>query len=340
MNKLTKIGASALCGSLAAISAAQAGDLTVTGAVDMSWISLDDDTVGNPIGISSNMAFNGSGELDNGWNVALYIAHANGNSYTETNVKVTVPSLGDILIDQGSTGSGLDRYDDVTPNVWEEANGTGLTGGIRTVGGVSGGANIEWTPNMLPDGYTAAIAITPSAGGSKSADKTYSGDDGGYAGSGYDIIASADGGNFGLDGLSIKGGYSKQKQDNNSSSVSGDRDQKTLAATYAFGNFTVGYQWSEDDLGLNTGVNLYENNMWGVTFSVNDDLSIGYNNIESEQNNHNGSHVTADVSSIQIAYTMGGASFRLAESSLDNGSYQTTSTFDRDATTLSVSLAF
>ena len=49
MNKLTKIGASALCGSLAAISAANAGDLTVTGGVDMSWISLDDEVTGNPI---------------------------------------------------------------------------------------------------------------------------------------------------------------------------------------------------------------------------------------------------------------------------------------------------
>ena len=36
MNKLTKIGASALCGSLAAVSAASAGDMTVTGGVDMS----------------------------------------------------------------------------------------------------------------------------------------------------------------------------------------------------------------------------------------------------------------------------------------------------------------
>ena len=44
MNKLTKVGCSALCGSLAAISAANAGDLTVTGGVDMSWISKDPTT--------------------------------------------------------------------------------------------------------------------------------------------------------------------------------------------------------------------------------------------------------------------------------------------------------
>ena len=41
MNKVTKLGVSALCGSLAAVSAANAGDLTVTGGVDMSWVSQD-----------------------------------------------------------------------------------------------------------------------------------------------------------------------------------------------------------------------------------------------------------------------------------------------------------
>ena len=35
MNKTTKLGVSALCGSLAAVSAANAGDLTVSGGVDM-----------------------------------------------------------------------------------------------------------------------------------------------------------------------------------------------------------------------------------------------------------------------------------------------------------------
>ena len=38
MNKLTKVGCSALCGSLAAISAANAGDLTVTGGADLTWV--------------------------------------------------------------------------------------------------------------------------------------------------------------------------------------------------------------------------------------------------------------------------------------------------------------
>jgi outer membrane protein OmpU len=128
MNKLTKIGASALCGSLAAISAANAGDMSVTGGVDMSWISKPKDVVGNPIGIGSNLTFSGSGELDNGWTVALSVADTNKAVYSNTNVTVTIPGFGDIRIDQGVSGTGIDRMDDMTPNVWEEAYGTGLSG--------------------------------------------------------------------------------------------------------------------------------------------------------------------------------------------------------------------
>ena len=66
MNKLTKIGVSALCGSLASVSAAQAGALSVTGGATATWVSNEGTANGNPIGLSSGIAFAGSGELDNG----------------------------------------------------------------------------------------------------------------------------------------------------------------------------------------------------------------------------------------------------------------------------------
>ena len=81
MNKLNKIGISALCGSLAAILAANAGELTVTGGADVTWTSLSGQVTGNPLGIGSNFGFSGSGELDNGWTVDLSIAHTNVGAY-------------------------------------------------------------------------------------------------------------------------------------------------------------------------------------------------------------------------------------------------------------------
>ena len=43
---------------------------------------------------------------------------------------------------------------------------------------------------------------------------------------------------------------------------------------------------------------------------------------------------------MQVAYSMGGASIRLAMGDVDNAAYQTKSSFDKEVTTLSVSLAF
>ena len=107
---------------------------------------------------------------------------------------------------------------------------------------------------------------------------------------------------------------------------------------YAVGGLTVGYQWSEEDLGISANEQQYDNDGYGVTFAINDDLSVGYNHYESEQSNT--TNVTAEATSVQIAYSMGGASIRLAESSSDNEDYQTGANYDREATTLSVSLAF
>ena len=332
MNKLTKLGASALCGSLAAIASANAGDMSVTGGVDMSWVSLEDSTTGNPIGIGSNLNFNGTGELDNGWTVAYWVGTNNAMNYSAANVTVTIPAIGDLRISQGVSGSGIDRIDDITPNVWEEAYATGLGTGINTVAGVSGAANIEWTPNMLPEGLGARISYTPDADGSKSADKGTSGDDANLKSGGYDVTVSLGESFTGVTGFTIDAGMSKTEKETD------DISEETIAVTYAVGPVTLGYQWSREDLGTSSAALQYDNKGYGITFNVNDDLSIGYNNYESEQDN--ATDVTAEAASLQIAYTMGGASIRLAQASIDNAKYQTTTDFDRDATTLSVSLAF
>ena len=337
MNKYTKLGVSALCGSLAAVSTANAGDLSVSGGVDMSWISLPKAETGNPIGIGSNYTLSGSGELDNGWTVALSIAATNKMVYSTTNITVTVPSIGDLIVTQGGTGKGIDRMDDVTPSVWEEAYGTGLTNGIQTVNGSTTGAGIEWTPNMMPDGLTARLFYSPDVSGAPASEKAGSGSAINSGSSGYDVTLVADDSITGMAGLTIGAGYATFEQ--NQSGLS-DAQDTTVYATYAIGGFTAGYQWSEADLGTTTGAQQYDNDGYGITFAVNDDLSIGYNHYESEQDNGTAANVTSEATSVQIAYSMGGASVRLASSDGDNMAYGTAASADRDMTVLSVSLAF
>ena len=149
MNKLTKAGVSALCGSLAVVVSANAGDMAVTGGVDMTWMNVEDGQTGNAIGVGSNLTFKGNGELDNGATFAVTVGHLNKNGYSNANVVVTWPGIGDIRVDQGASGTGIDRMDDMTPTAWEEAYGHGIASGVQTVGGVAHSANIEWISIMF-----------------------------------------------------------------------------------------------------------------------------------------------------------------------------------------------
>jgi len=318
------------------MSAANSGELSVTGGVDMSYTSFPKESTGNPLGIGSNITFSGSGEMDNGWTVGLSIAHSNAAVYSNTNVTVTVPSIGAFRVSQGVSGSGIDRMDDMTPTVWEEAYGAGLGAGIDTVSGVSGGANIELTPNMLPSGMTARFAWSPDVGGSKAADKGSSVTDS-IKGTGYDLTLVADG-DATPEGMTIYGGIAKVDIAQNAAAFNDDATEVTAGIKYAIGSFTLGYQWSKEENGRATTTTEYQNDGYGVTFAINDDLSVGYNNYKSEQTST--TNVETEASSVQIAYSAGGLSVRLADQTVDNAKYSSATTAQRDATTLSVALAF
>ena len=72
MKKLTKIGVSALAGSLAAV-AAQAGELSVSGSAVLSYTSEDvkNQDTGGGLGMKNNISFTGSGDV-NGMEVTFF----------------------------------------------------------------------------------------------------------------------------------------------------------------------------------------------------------------------------------------------------------------------------
>ena len=338
MNKLSKLGVSALCGSLAAISAANAGDLTATGGATVTWLSEEGATTGNPIGMASAVSFSGSGELDNGWAVKLSILGNDAGAYSASNIKITLPGLGDVLIDQGASGTGIARYDDATPSVWEEADGAGISAGIDKVLGVNTGTTIEVTPTeMMPAGLIAHFAYSKDADGGNVNDKAAGGSTGAL-GSGYDVTLEASSDLTGVDGLTLYAGMSEYEQYQNDAANSGDGSERVYGVKYAAGSFSVGYQRSDEETG-ETAVTDYQNTMYSVTFNVNDDLSIGYNHAESDKSAA-AAHGDVEADSIQAAYTMGGATISFAEVDIENRAYATTSQADVQGTVISLGLAF
>ena len=183
MNKLTKIGVSALCGSLASV-AANAGSMEVLGGATATWSSNEGTVTGNPIGMNTALTFKGSGELDNGTAFTLTVTGADQMGYTSGSIAMVTPGMGTITIVHSAGGAGIDRYDDKMPTAWEETNGTSLATGLQTVAGVGTTQNIEWSlpADMLPEGMGAHIAITPRAGAGIVNDKASSGDTGAAGG--------------------------------------------------------------------------------------------------------------------------------------------------------------
>ena len=135
MNNLKKVGLSALAGTLAALSA-QAGEVTVTGSAEISYTQRDSDEItGNPIGMNKNIAFAGSGELDNGWTVSISQGTNDAFAFSSASVSIGMGSLGTITID-GGTGADIgNALDNVMPTAFEEAD-AGMATGLKDTGGV------------------------------------------------------------------------------------------------------------------------------------------------------------------------------------------------------------
>jgi len=343
MNKFTKVGFSALCGSLAAVSSANAGDMTVTGGVDMSWVSLSDSVTGNPIGMGSNLTFKGSGELDNGWTFDATVANLNGSAYSSTVVNLTMGGLGELSFNSGNSGAGIDAYDDKMPTAWEEPWGAGLTTGIKLVSGVGTSHSLQYTtPKVL--GFTIAAAVA-EMGQADTADKTGGGVKTGSIGKGYDLTVNLNPslGTEVLSGLNIFVGA--HTADNYVAAVENDTYEGVAGITYDIGPVSIGYGKQAHITGETsapTSVDFYRNEQYGVAFNINDDLSISYGYHQSYKTFVNPSRApyspVTDVESYQIAYTVGGASIRLAEIKGTDLTY--TKGNSKDATVVSLSLAF
>lgn len=355
MNKLKKIGLSALCGSLAAVSA-NAGELSVSGGATITYSSNEKETTGNPLGMASAVGFAGSGELDNGWTVNLAIDNNDKSAYSASSLTLTTNSIGSFKVVSGSGGVGLAAMDDKMPSAWEETWGTSLGTSVNLQKGVGSGQALAW---KLPTvaGVTLEITHSPKNDGAQVSDKAGSGGAVSGLGKGTDVSLNINP-SFGIDALSgvnIFGAYSVTDKENPdvSAGTNDDLDEDTVeegtvGMTVAIGPLTVGAQVAGEYLGVRGSVDRtaaagYKNNFWGASFNVNDNLSISYGEMESrkmfeQQGDYESVELTAE--SWQIAYTMGGASIKIAETDATNIGYSTTAYNDRGATTLALTLAF
>ena len=326
---------------LFSVSTANAGELSVTGSMEVTYQSEVDRTTGNPLGMDRELKFSGSTELDNG--ITVSVMQDTGDNLDYGNSKITfggVAGLVDIYV--GSDGSELDAIDDITPTAYEEANGSG-SGTYKDVGGLAGemGIGVKFE---LPILGTVKAQHIPNVDGTKNADNAASASTDAN-GSGNELVIITSLGDLPvvggyLDGFKLTAGYSDDEVSTVANTT--DRHEATVALTGAYGNFKFGYQRELIDEGQTaalTDADFYKIETIGLAYAINDALSISYNTMEQAQHNIDAdSSFTQDTKAISIGYTVGGMTIGFQDASTDNANMVKNA--KDDTRTLGISVAF
>ena len=133
----------------------------------------------------------------------------------------------------------------------------------------------------------------------------------------------------GVEGLTV--GIA-QCEDN---SAAATLDLTSMYATYTFDAVSIGYATSESD--SETASADKDFSAYGISYAVSDNLSLSYNEIESEKSQE-GTFVEQDMDSISISYTMGGMTIGIVDAEADNAAYTVGRT--QSARSVSLSVAF
>ena len=289
MTNFKKIGLTALAGSLAVTAYAQAGALSVSGTARMEYQSTSTATASTDTFVQNQtVSFSGSGELDNGMTVSYLQALASG-SVTSQGVTLDMGDMGSIAMTNYNYG-GIGTIQDMVPNggeqPWDDlgTHGTPEQGVASPHSGnrigyktTAGGAIISASIDYQQNSATTSMAIQLP--------------------------------NL-VEGLNVGAGIATDQN-----SASAEQDIETMYATYSMNGISVGYQVT--DVAAQAANSDIERTAYGVSFAVNDNISIGYGISDTE---FESSSLTLDEENtgIGISYTSGGMKLGIINNKKDN----------------------
>jgi len=317
MKTWKKVGVTALAGSMVAFSA-QAVDVSVSGSMKMTYTgdsgAGDAGVDGGRWGMSKAVALAGSGEMDNGWTVSLTNSNLQGS---HASISIDMGDAGTIKYQNVSGGLGIGTIDDMMPTADEE-----VWNGMETAatGLVSAGNNGFQYSNTL-SGATIIASYAP--GGDTAQADGVNGATGAGSDTSFVVKFSP------MDGLNIGGGVGTV----GTAASTVDDDHDTVYATYAVGSFTIGVQQSNVDYGA-AGSADEESTAVGISFAVNDDLSISYGIHETDDTGT----VDEEVRGMSVGYSMGGMTIKAHRNTGDN--LANTAANDSEHTEIALSWAF
>ena len=307
MNKLTKYGLTALAGSLVATSVS-AGELGVSGSWSWSYDAADSDEVtGNPFSMGDSVTFSGSGETDQGWTAGVSY-ELDGGTFDDYSLTLDMGDSGKLTYGGASVGGdGIHSVSNIVPaadtvvySMTDSATAYGVADGSSKAG------NIGY--NITVGGLKVSADMAKGAGTDRSVGLTYTG----------------------VEGMTLVYGQGEKNPGN----VNGGTDETVVGIKYAVAGATLAYMKTEVDLG-GAGAADEESTHMGVSFAVNDDLTISY---ATQDVDITGKGEDETNSGFGISYTMGSMSVAAYAGKTENGNG--VSTADDEGKGITLSIAF
>ena len=322
MNKFKKIGLSALAGSLVATSAF-AGEMSVSGgaSINVEHTNGGNGDTGKTFSMGNQLTFSGSGELDNGLNVALsFVIDQNddtkadnatntnyneGSPFDSHSVTISSDAMGSLKFSGEGGSSAISAMDGTAAgDIWDSFD---ITGSI-TPTGIGGGDNsMMYTLPSMVDGVAVNASYTPRG----TADSTIA----------YSVSYT------GVENLTLSYAMGDGSADNT--------DGEAMKVSYVMGPITGSY--SNYEYSGATAATSDDTTSFAVTYLLpGDEVSITYGSEEIERSTKQ----DVETWKISASYTAGGMTVSATSMEIDNMDGSTTSTQDRERWALGLSFAF
>ena len=327
MNKLTKIGVSALAGSLA-MTAVNAAEGSVSVSTGFAFASTGDENTKTTAYQFDSVVFSASGETDGGITVSASMELDNDNPATnagmdDRKVSFGTDALGTVTFHGHGGSSVMGQWDDMTPNAYEEVWDTTTSADDRIDG--RSGNNLFTYDSPSFNGVMVKLAHQQS---DTSTVTTNDKDLGHYTDFGIQFSPEM------VEGLTV--GYAEAELDDTATTTI---DMETVFVKYAIGGLTVAYQ--THDASGSTANKDDESTSWGISYAVNDNFSIAYGQRDyNDDTSSDSTTVEQEDSGFSASYTMGGMTIAGHMNENDNVQGSTNASADKESYEFALTFAF
>jgi len=320
MNNFKKIGLTALAGSLVATSV-YAGEMSVAGSASLRMSNHAGTDGGKTMAMGNQLTFTGSGEMDNGMNVALSFildqgdntvdaeaattAAGTGGPFDSHSITISSDAMGSVVFAGEGASSAQNTIDttaagDIWDNTFTYTGPTNSNASNKT---------LLWALPTFVDGLDTKVSYTGASAGKDSQIS-------------YALTYS------GIEGASISYGFGET----GGTDAAEGTDVTTMKASFAFGPVSAGM--SINDYAAPTGTASEEQSSYKVSYSITDELSVSYG---SETHETTGQSFDEEFSQISVAYTTGGLTLSASQTDAENA---TTSGNEEEMWNVGLSFAF